>query len=81
MTGRDLIVFILENHLEDAVLFTDDHIPGLMSIEEAASKWCTGVHTLKALIKIGKVSGLEIGEKIYISCDHPNPFEVNKNER
>lgn len=57
MTGRELIIYILENHLEDVSLCT---------IEEAAVKLNTGVATVKALYNIGELKGFKLESKIYI---------------
>ena len=50
MTGRDYIIYILENHLEDEELFKNGKIPGLLTYEEAAVKFGVGVGTIKAWI-------------------------------
>lgn len=39
MTGRELIIFILENNLEDVSIFDGDTLPGLMTLDEAAVKY------------------------------------------
>ena len=36
MTGRELIVYILQNHLEDEPIVNDGKILGLLTVEEAA---------------------------------------------
>ena len=63
MTGRDLIVYILENHLENEELFNDGNFLGFLTIDEAAA--------VIALFELGKLPGVKIGETIYIfpSCD------------
>ena len=69
MTGRDLIIFILDRHLEDAVLFEDGKIPGYLTVEEAAIKMSTGVETVKALYKRGFLKGFTLGDTIFIKED------------
>lgn len=66
MTGRDLIIYILENHLEDEELFKDGRIPGLLTYEEAAVKFGVGVETIKAWITRKTLPYVKIGETIYI---------------
>lgn len=78
MTGRELIIFILQNHLEDEVIFENDNMPGLITIEEAAVKWNAGEATVKTLFEIGRIKGTKIKEKIYILDSQPNPFYVNR---
>ena len=74
MTGRELIIFILENHLEEVSIFDGDTLPGLMTLDEAAVKWHSGRNPLKALFEMGKISGVIIDEKIYIHKNVENPF-------
>lgn len=69
MTGRELIIFILNHHLEDAVLFEEWKIPGLLTVEEAAVKMSTGVETIKALYKQGFLKGFTLGDTIFIKED------------
>ena len=69
MTGRELIIFILDHHLEDAVLFEEWKIPGFLTVEEAAVKMSTGVETVKALYKRGALKGFTLGDTIFIKED------------
>lgn len=77
MTGRELIIYILKNNLEDAELFSssDSLMPFFITVEEAAVKWNTGKATLKALIEIGKLKGIRIGERYFVLATEKNPFQ------
>ena len=66
MTGRDLIIYILENHLEDEELFKDGKIPGLLTYEEAAVKFGVGVETIKLWLVLGYLKSFEIYGRFYI---------------
>lgn len=66
MTGRDLIILILNNRLEDVVVFDDFRVLGLYTIEEAAVKLHIGVESIKAQCSIDAIRHLEIGDKTYI---------------
>lgn len=79
MTGRDMIIYILENHLEDEEIFKDGKPIGFMTDAEAAVKLQTGVHTIQIMYEMGKLNGIKIGNKIYIS-DIKEKNEV-KNEK
>lgn len=68
MTGRDLIIYILQNNLEDEEIIQDGNLIGFYPIEEFASDMYVGVETIKALIKLGKIKSVEIGGKILIPC-------------
>lgn len=78
MTGRDLIIYILENGLEDQELFVDGVIPLFITAEEAAVKWKCGTATVKAMIEINKVKGSKIGDRYYVLAKQTNPFENTK---
>lgn len=73
MTGRELIIYILENHLEDEVVCADGKILGLLSIEEAAKKFDVGTATIVALYRLGMIKGVEIGNEIYILANEKHP--------
>ena len=65
MTGRDLIIYILQNHLEDTEILTDsNHM--FLTMEEAAVKYGTGIATVKAMIAQNVLKGMKIGETYLI---------------
>lgn len=68
MTGRDLIIYILENHLEDEVVFKDGKIPGFLSKTEAAVKFNVGIYTIRTWFDLGVIDGIELGGELYISA-------------
>ncbi len=61
MTGRDLIIYILQNHLEDTEILTDNNHM-FLTVEEAAVKYGTGVATIKALVDRNVLKGMKIGD-------------------
>ncbi len=79
MTGRELIIYILENGLEDAEMFTDKR-PGTIFItpEIAAFRWGCGSATVKAMLDMGKIEGIKIGDYYLILSKQPNPFDKRK---
>ena len=60
MTGRDLIIYILENHLENEELFKDGTFPGLLTYDEAAKKFNVGVHTIRTWVELGMLEQVSI---------------------
>lgn len=68
MTGRELIIYILENNLENEEMFSEDTVklPGLLTLEEAAINMNTGISTVRTLYMLGKIKGCRIGGQIYI---------------
>lgn len=75
MTGRDLIIYILTNHLEDEPVFKDGAILGFISVEETAAKLDVGAATIYAWIQLGKLPSVVIGNTIYIPANFDSPFE------
>ena len=52
MTGRDLIIYILQNNLEDEEIFKDGKFIGFVTLNEAAVRLNVGVETVKASIEL-----------------------------
>lgn len=65
MTGKELIMYILQNNLEDEVVIKDGIFVWLMNEEEAAAKFNVGVATIKAWYICGMLDGTKIGEHLY----------------
>lgn len=75
MTGRDLVIYILQNNLEDKPVFEDGKLLGFMNINEAALKWGVGTATIKLWFDAKIIDGFKIGEEIYIPVNaEPNNF-------
>ena len=66
MTGRDLIIYILENGLEDKEVLDDDKILGFETLYGLAEKKETGVETIFALCKMHDVPTVLINNKVCI---------------
>lgn len=79
MTGRELVLYILENHLEDKLVFEDGNFIGFVTISEAAARLDVGVATVRVWISQGKLEGERIGDEIYIPANLVPPKE-GKNE-
>ena len=73
MTGRDLIIYILQNHLEDEPIFLDEGFMNLLSETEAAIKFNVGTETIKAWFERKELDGIEVGEELYILPDSVPP--------
>lgn len=66
MTGRDLILYILENHLEDESIFKDGRFIGFMTIADVAEKYGVGSATVSAWIVNGQIESVNIAGNVYI---------------
>lgn len=69
MTGRELIVYILTNGLEDRDVFENGKFVGFVTAEEAAAKKQVGVATIHAWMELGFMSGVTVKPGIYIPAD------------
>ena len=69
MTGRELIIYILENGLEDKQIYEDGKIIGFIAATEAAEKFKVGLATIKVWVNEGTLDGIRIGEELYIPAN------------
>ena len=81
MTGRDLIIYILQNNLEDKDVFKNGIFVGLMPEEEAAAKFKVGVPTIRVWHALGFIRSISIGDSIFVFRDTEDPRRnMNLNE-
>lgn len=73
MTGRDLVLYILQNHLEDEPVFKDGKFMGFVTPEEVAVKCHVGTATVHAWIHQGRLASEAIREGIYIPATAKTP--------
>lgn len=67
MTGKDLILYILQNDLENAPVFNDGRFLNFMTVQEAAVHYKTGEATVRAWIQLGQLNYIQIGNMIFIA--------------
>ena len=80
MTGRELILYILENNLENEVVIKDGIFVWLMDENEAATKFNVGVSTIRAWYICGTISGTKIGDHLYFLRNVSDPRKDDKHE-
>lgn len=66
MTGRDLILYILEHNLENEEVFKDGKFVGFMTAAEYAIEKHIGMATVKTCVERGDIGGIKIGDEIFI---------------
>lgn len=66
MTGKDLIMYILENNLENEPFIQNGKLVGFLTLEEAAVKFGVGTTTVSVWYKLGAIEGFNVGGNIYI---------------
>lgn len=69
VTGRDLIIYILQNNLEDEEVFKDGKFAGFLTVEETAAKFKVGPATVKAWIIEGNLDAIQINDSLFIPCN------------
>lgn len=80
MTGRDLIMYILQNNLENEVVIKDGIFIWLMTEEEAAVKFDVGISTIRAWYVCGMLKGTKIGDHVYFLRNVSDPRKDDKHE-
>ena len=84
MTGRELVIYILENGLENEEIIDKEGKPaGMMTPEEAAEKFEVPIATLMAWLGTGKVLSFLIGDTHYIprNAENPNKWMTKSTQR
>ena len=73
MTGKDLIIYILQNNLENAPVFADGRFIGFMTVLEAAKKFKVGESTIRAWVHTGMLDNILVGTEILIPAYVDDP--------
>ena len=73
MTGRELILYILQNHLEDQEVFANGKFLDFMTVKETAAKFEVGETTVRVWVKMNMIPYISIGEEIFIPKTAPDP--------
>lgn len=69
MTGRDLIVYILSNGLEDEPIINNGKLIGYMTIGEAAVKLNIGFATIFTLLSQNRIDATQMGSEWFVTID------------
>ena len=69
MNGKDLIIYILSNNLEDEPVFTNGSFVGFLTLEDVSLKMEVGVATVKAWIAQGYLDYIKIGDVYLIPAN------------
>ena len=79
MTGKDLIIYILENNLVDKPVYEDGKLLGFMTAAEAAIKFDVGLATIEILVSLGMLKGIQIGNELFIPANAEYPRKGGPN--
>lgn len=77
MTGRELIVYILKNNLEDEHVFKGGTFVGYLTVRQAAILMNVGVATVYALIGQNKLDYVVVGAKYFVSAESVSILKCN----
>jgi hypothetical protein len=80
LTGRELIIYISKNHLEDQEVLKDGIFIGLMDEKEAALKFGVGTSTIRTWWVTRQLPGFCINDTLYFFRDAEDPRK-NDEER
>jgi hypothetical protein len=75
MTGRQLIVYILENKLEDTEVFANGRLIGYLPVNEIALKFDSGSETVKVFAKQFNFTPIVINGVVYYPANIVNLYE------
>lgn len=78
MTGRDLIEYILDNHLENHLVFENGEFLGFITADEAAQKCGVEEGTIRVWISKGLIGGIRINDTVYVPVNFEPPMRNNK---
>jgi predicted transcriptional regulator len=75
MTGRELILYILANHLEDKPVFEKGKFIGFVTTSDVAKAANVGLATVHAWMHQGRLESVVVNEGIYIPANYVSPLK------
>ena len=78
MTGRDLIIYIMKNGLENEEIIKDGVMVGLISEDKVAAKFGVAVGTVRAWVTLGMLKGIRVGDDLMFLKNVTDPRKTNK---
>lgn len=82
MKGRDLILYILKNHLENEPVFRDNGIlVGYMTSEEAAKKFNVPESLIKVWVNADYMDGVLINENLLVPENSVDPRTIVREKK
>ena len=73
MTGKDLIIYILENDLLEEQVYDGSRLLGYTAAIEAAIHFDVGLATIYAWHELGLLNGIKIGGELFIPANQKRP--------
>lgn len=69
MTGKDLIIYILQSGLENTPVSENGRFLNLLTTREAAAKFNVGEATVRIWYQMRAIDGLMLGDTLFILPD------------
>ena len=76
MTGKELIIYILLNNLEEEPVFKDGSFIGFFTVGQTAEKMNVGTATIYAWVAQNKLPSVVFGDQIYIPANAKPPVKI-----
>lgn len=73
MTGKELILYILQNDLEDTVVLEGNFFKGFLTEEEVAAKFEVGLATVRSWYHLDMIDAFRINNCLYFRKDVADP--------
>ena len=81
MTGKELILYILQNNLENTIVLDNGFFVGFMTEEEVALKFGVGIETVRAWYNCGMMEGTKVSDSLYFRKDVADPRLYKSNKK
>lgn len=81
MTGKDFILYILENDLVNVDVQDEEFLKGFVSEAELAEKMDVGLATVRAWANKNQLDGFKINNKLYFLKIEEMNFMKNKEKK
>ena len=78
MTGRDLIIYILQNNLENEPVFKDGKLLGFKTITEIASENDVGNETVCTWIHLDMIPYVKLSSDVLIPSDYDLKLKIKR---
>lgn len=78
MTGRELIIYILENGLENEPIFKNGKFVGFKTLTEVAEEMNVGKETVRVWCLLNMLPYVEVDGKFLIPGNYKPPIDISK---
>lgn len=80
MTGKELIMYILQNNLENEPVIQDGKFVGFITMAEAAAQLGVGDQTVLAWVLLGRIPCVTVCGRSFIPANFKQNFNMEGSE-